>query len=118
MASVVTDSPNSRTVRWFSEVSMWWIWLWLVVCAPAAATAKAREIVVRVFKAASWGATIIPKNAKEKPSHRLTLLLRRLGVLQGNGSTRVFKQQIALPLILKEKDPLLAFRAFGIGDSF
>src|ERR1700693_6362174 len=57
------------------------------------------------------------KNGKEKPSQRPTLLLRRLGVPQGNGSTRVFEQQIALPLVLKEKDPLLAFRAFRIGDS-
>src|ERR1019366_2526777 len=118
MASVVTDSPNSRTVRWFSEVSIWRIWLWLVVCAPAAATARAREIVVSVFIAASWGATIVQKNGKEKPSQRLRLLLRRLGASQGNGSTRVFEQQIALPLVLKEKDPLLAFRAFRIGDSF
>jgi hypothetical protein len=34
----------------------------VVVCAPAAATARAREIVVNVFIAASLGATIIDIN--------------------------------------------------------
>src|ERR1035438_8487998 len=61
---------------------------------------------------------IVQRRGKDKPSQRLRLLLRRLGVPQGNGSTRVFEQQIALPLVLKEKDSLFAFRVFGIGDSF
>src|ERR1700691_4503005 len=70
------------------------------------------------FHSCLQGRNICLKNGKEKPSQRPRLLLRRLGVPQGNGSTRVFEQQIALPLVLEEKDSLFAFRAFRIGDSF
>ena len=48
--------PDSRTARWYKDVSMCRIWLWLVVGAPAAATGRMYVRIPGTFKVASLSA--------------------------------------------------------------
>src|SRR3954453_9160930 len=111
MASVVTGSSNSRTVRWFNDVSTWRTWVWLVVCAPAAAIEKMRAVAGKTFIVVSSGA-----NTKEKQSRLARASPLPLGVFHAFRNRCIVEDELALPPILKKENPLLAFRALWIDD--
>jgi hypothetical protein len=71
-------------------------------------------MVISIFIAASERASIFKKEKGRNRARGIGFSLPRLRALQGSRNTRVFEDQRALSLVLEEKDPLLAIRAFRI----
>src|SRR5580698_1796673 len=71
-------------------------------------------MVMNIFIAASERAMCVEKKKRRNRARGIGFSLPGLGALQGSRNTRVFEDQRALSLVLEEKDPLLAIRAFWI----